>query len=69
LRSQHQSQRAVIGPIANKDLLKEIDRRIVTLFAMAEVVPKCDCGLNPRRKFAGPGPDVRANVTAEDSHP
>ena len=34
----------MIGPIANKDLLKEIDRRIVTLFEVAEVVPKCDCG-------------------------
>jgi hypothetical protein len=38
------SQRAVIGPIANEDLLKDIDRRIVTLFEVAEVVPKCDCG-------------------------
>lgn len=42
LRSQRQSQRAVTGPIANEDTLKEIDRRIVTLMEVAEVVPNND---------------------------
>jgi hypothetical protein len=31
-------------PFAKEDSLEKINRRIVTLMEMAEVVPKCDCG-------------------------
>jgi hypothetical protein len=38
LRSQYRSQRAVT-PFANEDSLEKINRRIVTLFEAAKVVP------------------------------